>query len=309
MCTGIAFPRSAVQIRQIIRGTSRPWPPENAIRNPEHYEDGLDVGDDESMYVGFDNDTCRVTLNRRSATLADGKTLPVRQRPSRQPQLLIATAPSAPSVTTLTRPVHRKRQPQPVNSERRCAWPVPRIFRSVGIPRTSRSTIGWIGVGIVLALGGCTKTEDRFAAETAAVKKLTEDYKVTLPKKDEDGHVIDVNLEGRRFDDEALIMAGQFLHVEGMSIQGSTITDKGLEKLPVLKNLARINIIARGVTDRGLVALQKMPSLKDVWLVETDTLTPSGRKSLEKTLPGIRLHVMNQNERKAQLARRNQQKS
>ncbi|HEX3315342.1 MAG TPA: hypothetical protein VHR72_10650, partial [Gemmataceae bacterium] len=147
--------------------------------------------------------------------------------------------------------------------------------RSVGILQPSRSGIGGIGLGIVLALGGCTKT-DPFVAETAAVKTLTDDYKIKPPRKDEDGHVIDVNLEGKRFDDQALVAVGQFSHIEGMSIQGSAITDKGLEKLPVLKNLVRINIIARGVTDRGLAALQKMPSLKDVWLVDTDHLTPSG---------------------------------
>ncbi|HEX3315341.1 MAG TPA: DUF1559 domain-containing protein [Gemmataceae bacterium] len=63
LCTGITFPRSAIQIRQILRGTSNTLAAGERYLNPEHYEDGMDVGDNESMYVGFDNDTCRVTLN------------------------------------------------------------------------------------------------------------------------------------------------------------------------------------------------------------------------------------------------------
>ena len=181
--------------------------------------------------------------------------------------------------------------------------------RPVGVRHSSRRAIGWIGLGVVLALGGCSRSSsDPFPAETAALKKLTEEYKVKDPKKDEDGHVINLNLEGSRFDDEAIIAAGQFLQVQGMSIQGSAITDKGLEKLPPLKNLVRINIIARGVTDRGLAALAKMQSLKDVWLVENDHLTRSGMRNLEKSLPGIRLHVMNEKERKAELAKRSEKK-
>jgi uncharacterized coiled-coil protein SlyX len=149
-------------------------------------------------------------------------------------------------------------------------------------------------------------TSGPFPAETAALKTLTDDYQMNAPKKDEYGHVTNVDLQGTRFDDQALAVVGQFLHMEGIVMQGSSITDQGLEKLPVLRNLARINIISSGVTDRGLLALHKMPSLKDVWLIETDRLTPSGMESLQKALPGIRLHVMNLSQRKAELAKKNQ---
>ena len=81
--------------------------------------------------------------------------------------------------------------------------------------------------------------------------------------------------------------------LEGMSIMGSAITDEGLERLPVLKHLNRINIMAPAITDRGLLAIRKMPSLQDVWLVENDKLTAAGRDSLTKTNPAARLHAAN----------------
>jgi hypothetical protein len=156
------------------------------------------------------------------------------------------------------------------------------------------SAIRLLCVGVALALAsGCTKS-DPFPAEAAALQKLIDEYKLEWHKLDENGRVIDVHLEGPRYDDGALAIAGTFLQLEGMSIAWSQITDDGLEKLPVLKNLYMLNIIAPGVTDRGLLALRtKMPSLKDVWLAQTDKLTPAGMDSLKKSNPGVRIHVTN----------------
>jgi hypothetical protein len=153
-----------------------------------------------------------------------------------------------------------------------------------------RFALAWIGISLTLA-GGCTRT-DPFAAETAALKTLTDDYKLEKHKKDPDGHVSDLILEGARFDDGALALAGVFSQMQGLSLQGSTVTDAGLEKLPAIKTLIRMNIIAKGITDRGLLALRKQPSLQDVWLVINDKLTDDGMASLKKANPGVRLHVM-----------------
>jgi prepilin-type processing-associated H-X9-DG protein/prepilin-type N-terminal cleavage/methylation domain-containing protein len=60
-CTGIVFPRSSISSSQITRGTSNVIAAGERYLNPEHYLDGLDWGDNEAMYAGFDNDTCRVT--------------------------------------------------------------------------------------------------------------------------------------------------------------------------------------------------------------------------------------------------------
>jgi hypothetical protein len=155
------------------------------------------------------------------------------------------------------------------------------------------SAIARLGLGIALALvGGCTKA-DPHPEETAALKTLIDDYKLEKHEKDSEGRVNILKLEGPQFDDSALVHAGKFPELRRLSVWKSAITDAGLEKLPVLKNLTNMNIIANGITDRGLLALRKQPSLKDVWLVETERVTAAGMASLKKTNPGVRLHVMN----------------
>ena len=159
--------------------------------------------------------------------------------------------------------------------------------------RRGFASLAWIGFALALALSdGCTKA-DPFPAETAALQTLIDDYQLKTYKRAEDGHVIDALLEGSRFDDAALALVGKFPQMEGMSLQGSSVTDEGLEKLPVLKNLNRMNIIAPKITDRGLMALAKMPSLSNVWMIETPTLTAKGREALKKASPAVNLHVMN----------------
>ena len=84
--------------------------------------------------------------------------------------------------------------------------------------RARVSANSWLGLGIALAFaGGCTKAP-LFPEEAAALKTLTDDYKLTRHKKDKEGHVIDVTMEGPHFDDQSLAVAGSFLELRGMSI-------------------------------------------------------------------------------------------
>ena len=107
----------------------------------------------------------------------------------------------------------------------------------VGIRRPSRLATAWLGIGIALALvGGCTKS-DRFAAETAALKTLVEDYKLEKHEKEPKDMMIILKLEGTQFDDNALALVGNFPELQRLCIWKLTVTDAGLEKLPVLKNL------------------------------------------------------------------------
>jgi prepilin-type N-terminal cleavage/methylation domain-containing protein/prepilin-type processing-associated H-X9-DG protein len=62
-CTGIFFLRSAISLHHVTRGTTNTFMVGERYINPDHYHDGLDWGDNEAMYVGFDNDVNRVTLN------------------------------------------------------------------------------------------------------------------------------------------------------------------------------------------------------------------------------------------------------
>jgi prepilin-type N-terminal cleavage/methylation domain-containing protein/prepilin-type processing-associated H-X9-DG protein len=61
-CSGIFYQRSAVSIGQITRGTSNTVLVGERYLNAAHYTDGVDVGDNEGMYAGFDNDVYRVTI-------------------------------------------------------------------------------------------------------------------------------------------------------------------------------------------------------------------------------------------------------
>lgn len=57
--TGIVFQRSEVKIAAIEDGTSNTYMVGERLINPDHYLDGLG-DDDDCLFVGFDNDTCRM---------------------------------------------------------------------------------------------------------------------------------------------------------------------------------------------------------------------------------------------------------
>jgi prepilin-type processing-associated H-X9-DG protein len=61
-CTGVIFQRSAISLKHITRGTSSTYLIGERYISANHYFDGLDIGDNEAMYVGFDNDGYRVTI-------------------------------------------------------------------------------------------------------------------------------------------------------------------------------------------------------------------------------------------------------
>jgi prepilin-type N-terminal cleavage/methylation domain-containing protein/prepilin-type processing-associated H-X9-DG protein len=62
-CNGIFYQRSAVSIAEITRGTSNTFLAGERYLNSLHYMDGTQLGDNEGMYVGFDNDSYRVTVD------------------------------------------------------------------------------------------------------------------------------------------------------------------------------------------------------------------------------------------------------
>jgi prepilin-type N-terminal cleavage/methylation domain-containing protein/prepilin-type processing-associated H-X9-DG protein len=59
--TGIIFQRSKVRMTDVTRGTSNVFMVGDKYLNPAHYGDSGDPGNNETMYVGFDNDICRST--------------------------------------------------------------------------------------------------------------------------------------------------------------------------------------------------------------------------------------------------------
>src|SRR5262249_13196010 len=59
--TGVIFVRSQVRFSDITNGSSNTFIFGEKYLNPVNYLTGNDPGDNESMYVGMDNDTNRVT--------------------------------------------------------------------------------------------------------------------------------------------------------------------------------------------------------------------------------------------------------
>jgi prepilin-type processing-associated H-X9-DG protein len=62
--TGLVFLRSKIRVGQIEDGTSHTYFVGEKYINPDHYTDGQDPGDNESMYSGDDHDVARWTAAR-----------------------------------------------------------------------------------------------------------------------------------------------------------------------------------------------------------------------------------------------------
>jgi hypothetical protein len=60
--TGVIYGRSSVRLRQITDGLSKTYLVGEKHVPADRYYSGDDPGDNESLYVGFNNDTCRSTV-------------------------------------------------------------------------------------------------------------------------------------------------------------------------------------------------------------------------------------------------------
>ncbi len=59
--TGVCYQRSEVKTVQITDGTSKTYLFGEKYISPDNYSNGLDDGDNENTYTGYDNDMCRST--------------------------------------------------------------------------------------------------------------------------------------------------------------------------------------------------------------------------------------------------------
>jgi hypothetical protein len=57
--TGVIFQRSEIKIRQITDGTTYTYLLGEKNQDPNHYDDGAPLADDQSMYNGYDKDNLR----------------------------------------------------------------------------------------------------------------------------------------------------------------------------------------------------------------------------------------------------------
>jgi len=66
---GLFFPRSTINLKEITDGTTYTLLLGEKYLNPDHYYDGVDAGDNQSMYQGYDVDTVRFTGGYSSEAL------------------------------------------------------------------------------------------------------------------------------------------------------------------------------------------------------------------------------------------------
>jgi len=76
---------------------------------------------------------------------------------------------------------------------------------------------------------------------------------------------------------------------ELLLVNTAAVTDKGLEELPHLKNLERINLTGTQVTEEIAETLKSVHSLKEVTL-GGPKITPEGIEKVRAALPGIEVH-------------------
>ena len=75
-----------------------------------------------------------------------------------------------------------------------------------------------------------------------------------------------------------------------LSLFGASVSDVGLAKLHQSK-LEALGLGGTAVTDKGLARLEKMPSLRWLWVSRSDKVTSKGLESLQKALPGLTVYL------------------
>jgi hypothetical protein len=104
---------------------------------------------------------------------------------------------------------------------------------------------------------------------------------------DNQGHVMDLKLEGRQVVGQALRHASRLSALRRLSLYGAQVDDESLRYLQTLKHLEALGLGATPVTDRGLQYLAQIPSLSWLWVSRGGKVTEEGVRRLRESLPGL----------------------
>jgi len=152
-----------------------------------------------------------------------------------------------------------------------------------------RSLYALLAVSLFTLGSGCGRGGWTAASEAAALEVL-KPYNPSHIIGD-NGHVTELTLDGTEVDDQALDQIRHFPQLRRLSLYGASITDEGLAKLKGSRYLAALGLGNTAVSDRGLKHLEKLPSLRWLWLTETKNITPQGVQQLKtKALPGLTVY-------------------
>lgn len=94
------------------------------------------------------------------------------------------------------------------------------------------------------------------------------------------GNPVAVSLEGTQITDAGLDRLEGFRSLERLSLHGTQITDAGLVHIQTLDNLDFLNLGNTDITDAGLAYVKDLKKLELLWLDET-TITDAGLVNLQ----------------------------
>jgi hypothetical protein len=108
-------------------------------------------------------------------------------------------------------------------------------------------------------------------------------------KLDADGHVMNINVDGRHVLPSALDELGKLKEVRGISLYAVPLTDDSLAKLHGCTKLRTLGLGGTPISDRALVHLEKLQDLQHVWLPKARVST-EGVAALKTALPSLSVH-------------------
>jgi hypothetical protein len=136
----------------------------------------------------------------------------------------------------------------------------------------------------ILVLGGCNRKKE---SPDEPVLEALAAYN-PKPVMNEQGHVVELKLEGPRVDDGALEHVKNLPELKTLSLYGSSVTDDGLAKLSEANRLEALGLGKTAVTRQGLAHLERLPALRWVWLSENKSVTPAQIDEFKKkAAPGL----------------------
>jgi hypothetical protein len=73
-------------------------------------------------------------------------------------------------------------------------------------------------------------------------------------------------------------------------LQGTSITDRGVEKIAACRGLVELHLSFTAVTDEGLKPLEQLKGLRELYLIQTDRVSADAVNHLRSYHHGIRIY-------------------
>jgi hypothetical protein len=154
--------------------------------------------------------------------------------------------------------------------------------------RSAFPALGYLVASACLFLTGCGSTPD------VTEGPLTPDEQVLaalepydpIYKLNSQGRVVKIKLEGKRIPAAVMDQVCQLTELQHLSMYAASITDDSLVRLHSLQSLQSLGLGATPISQVGIVHLEKLPSLRWVWLSKWLVVTQEVDQ-LKRALPDL----------------------